>query len=149
MILDPAPARADLPAELFEVDYLSPNASEAEVLTGLPMPNIHAASAVAAELTARGARNVVLKLGSAGSMIAGVGTQVLHVRPYRVDVVDTTGAGDAFTGALAVALAGGQELPRAARFANAAGALATTRLGAQAAMPTGQEVLALMADQPT
>jgi len=69
------------------------------------------------------------------------------VPPYKVNIVNTTGAGDAFTAALAVAIGEGQGLPDAARFANAAGAVACTRHGAIASMPTRKEVLALMAEQ--
>ena len=74
--------------------------------------------------------------------------QIARVPAYKVDIVDTTGAGDAFTGALGVAIATGQDLPAAAKFANAAGALACTKLGAPSAMPTSAEIRMLMAAQP-
>src|SRR5690606_8144941 len=130
-ILDPAPARPDLPRELYQVDYLTPNETEAELLTGKSMSSIQVAKTVASELVMRGAQHVVLKLGSAGSLVICADQRIHHVPPYRVQVVDTTAAGDAFTGALAVALGSGKCVQWSARFANAAGALAATRLGAQ------------------
>jgi ribokinase len=96
----------------------------------------------------RGASHVVLKLGASGSLVICRDQRIHHAPPYRVNVVDTTAAGDAFTGALAVALARGEPLAQAAQFANAAGALAATKFGAQSAMPTADEVRILMADQP-
>jgi ribokinase len=80
-------------------------------------------------------------------MVVDAESHFYRVKPYRVDVVDTTAAGDAFTAALAVAMASGQRLREAAQFANATGALACTRLGALPAMPTASEVQMLMADQ--
>lgn len=148
VVLDPAPARTDLPRELFQVDYLSPNETEAQLLTGTPMAGVHKARAAAADLVMRGARHVVLKLGSAGALVVCRDERIHQVRPYRVQVVDTTAAGDAFTGALAVAVGRGEPLAHATRFACAAGALAVTRMGAQPAMPTLDEVRMLMADQP-
>lgn len=148
VVLDPAPARADLPAELLQADWLTPNASEAETLTGQSMPNMRAAKTVATELIARGARGVVLKLGSAGSLAICHDLHIHHAPAFRVDAIDTTAAGDAFTAALAVALGRGEPVVKAARYANAAGALAASRLGAQAAMPTAAEVKMLMDDQP-
>lgn len=143
-ILDVAPARPDLPDELFHVDILSPNASEAELLTGEPT-GAHAreAKAVAAALVAAGARCVVLKLGASGAL-AFDGDQFYHVPGHKITVVDTTAAGDAFTGALAVACARGEPLPHAIRYANAAGALACTKLGAQRSMPNATEVTNLL-----
>lgn len=111
-------------------------------------PNIHAAKAAATELVLRGARNVALKLGSAGAMVVTEDQQIHHVPAYKINVADTTGAGDAFNGGLAVALARDEPVLQAARFANAAGALAATKFGAQASMPTADEVRMLMADQP-
>ncbi|HOW18769.1 MAG TPA: ribokinase [Phycisphaerae bacterium] len=139
-ILDVAPARPDLPDEIYQADILSPNASEAEMLTG-ESTGVHAreAKAVAAALAAAGARCVVLKLGAAGAL-AFDGDRFYHAPGHKVAVVDTTAAGDAFTGALAVACARGEPLPQAIRYANAAGALACTRLGAQRSMPGAAEV---------
>ena len=147
VILDPAPAPPRIPEALFQVDVISPNAAEAEAITGKKAIEERVGKHAASELIARGARAAVLKLGQRGSMVATADGSFHTVEPYKVQVVDTTAAGDAFTAALAVAVASGTDLPEAARFANAAGALACTRLGAQAAMPTLHEVRALMAEQ--
>jgi ribokinase len=148
VILDPAPALRDMPRELYRVDVLSPNAHEAEVLTGAQAIEERIDKQVASELIARGAGAAVLKLGPRGCLAAMADGHFYTVPTYDVPVVDSTGAGDAFTGALALALARGQSMHQAAKFANAAGALACTRIGAQSAMPTAQEVALLMKDQP-
>lgn len=129
-ILNPAPAR-ELPNELLDLtDIVTPNATELASL------------ATAADLVARGIRAVVVTRGGEGvDVTTADGTE--HVPPFAVDVVDTTGAGDAFNGALAAALAEGQELRDAVAFAAAAGALATRRVGARDALPSREEVLAL------
>jgi ribokinase len=121
---------------------------EAELITGSKTGDQRADKNIALDLIARGAKATVLKLGSRGSIVVTADGQIARVPAYKVDIVDTTGAGDAFTGALAVAIATGQDLPAAAKFANAAGALACTKLGAQSAMPTSDEIRMLMADQP-
>ena len=148
IVLDPAPAQRNLPPELFQVDVFSPNVSEAELLTGRKAIEERVDKQVASDLIARGAGAAVLKLGSRGSMVVTADSHFYTVPPYRVQVEDTTAAGDAFTAALAVAVGRGERLHEAARFANAAGALACTKLGAQLAMPTADEVRLLMADQP-
>jgi ribokinase len=148
VILDPAPAPTPMPADLCEVDILSPNVSEAEVITGTRAVEERVDKNVGADLVARGAAAAVLKLGSRGSLVVTSDGHFYTVKPYKVDVVDTTAAGDAFTAALAVAVARGERLHAAARFANAAGALACSKFGAQAAMPTVGEVRLLMEDQP-
>ncbi len=149
VILDPAPAPTHLPDELCSVDVLSPNIIEAERITGQKIGEERIDKNVATDLIARGAKAVVAKLGHRGSLIVTADGHFWRVPPYKVDIVNTTGAGDAFTAALAVALGSGEELPDAARFANAAGALACTRHGAIAAMPSRKEVRTLMADQDT
>ena len=148
VILDPAPALRDMPRELYRVDVLSPNTNEAEVLTGAKAIEERLDKQVASELIARGAAATVLKLGPRGCLAAMADGHFYTVPTYDVPVVDSTAAGDAFTGALGLALARGQNLHQAAKFANAAGALTCTRLGAQSAMPTAQEVALLMKDQP-
>jgi ribokinase len=139
MVLDPAPAPAGgLPGELYEVDVLTPNESEAAALVGTNGDS--SPEVIAARLLGRGCRTVVLKLGAAGSLVYERGKPVTRVAPFRVKVVDTTAAGDAFTGALAVGLGERMSLAAAARFANAAGALCCTKLGAQPALPTREAV---------
>ena len=150
VVLDPAPAIRTLPAELCDVDVLTPNASEAQTLTGqpiVPQQEERSDKLVAAELVRRGAKAAVLKLGGRGCLLMTAQGEINRHGPYKVDIVDTTAAGDAFTASLAVGMARGLPLAEAAHFANAAGALACTRLGAQASMPTMQEILALMASQ--
>ncbi len=143
-ILDTAPAVADSPPGLFEADIITPNEGEAEIITGEPITT-HAkgAKAVAATLARLGARQIVLKLGDQGAMVFD-GDQFEHVQAHRIKPVDTTAAGDAFTGALAVARARGETLIEAVRFANAAGAVACTKFGAQPSMPTAREVADLL-----
>jgi len=143
-ILDTAPAPSNAPPELFEADIITPNAGEAEVLTGEPITT-HAkgAKAVAAALARLGARQVVLKLGDQGAMLFD-GDQFEHIPAHRIQPVDTTAAGDAFTAALAVARARGESLSEAVRYANAAGAVACTKFGAQPSMPTAREVADLL-----
>lgn len=148
IVLDPAPAPKDLSKELCQVDVISPNITEAKMITATPTEKERADRNIGLDLLSRGAKAAVLKLGSRGSLVVASDGQFERVRAYKVDIVDTTAAGDAFTAALAVAIASGKNLPLAARFANAAGALACTKLGAQKAMPDIIEVKMLMADQP-
>ncbi len=143
IILDPAPAPVALPPELLAADILTPNETEAAQLLGLSVGQLDPA-ATAAALRANGARAVVLKLGARGCYVAGPeGTA--HIPGHVVPVVDTTAAGDAFTAALAAARSAGHPLRYAAEFANAAGALACTRFGAQPSAPARVEVEALLA----
>ena len=149
VILDPAPAPRIMPEELCMVDILSPNITEAELITGFKAGlEDRVDKQIASELIARGARTAVLKLGSRGSLAVTADGHFYTVPSYNVNVVDTTAAGDAFTAALAVAVARDEKLHEAVKFANAAGALACTRIGAQTAMPTADEVRLLMTDQP-
>lgn len=147
IILDPAPAQENLPAELFQVDIFSPNVSEAEILTGKKAIEERVDKRVAMDLIDAGAHAAVLKLGSRGSLVVSSDGHFYKVPAFKVNIVDTTAAGDAFTAALAVAVGRGRGLHEAARFANAAGALACTQIGAQQAMPTLEEVALFMADQ--
>jgi ribokinase len=151
VILDPAPVPADgLAGGLYEVDVLTPNQSEAETLVASKrtMGRMRRTKAVdvrqlGEELLERGPEAVVLKLGRKGALLVN-GEEIEHVKGKKVTVIDTTAAGDAFNGALAVAMAEGMELGRAVRFANAAGAKACETFGAQPALPTRMEVEGLM-----
>jgi ribokinase len=145
-ILDPAPVPpGGMAEELFAVDLLTPNESEARALlgwaTGVPFDPPRAA----AELKARGAKDVVIKLGGQGAFASEAAAGSFAVPAHRVNVVDTTAAGDAFTAGLAVARAEGRPLPEAVRLANAAGALCCRGLGAQPSLPMRGEVEALLA----
>jgi len=144
VILDPSPA-AQLPREAYElVDILTPNQTEAEVLTGIQVTDPPSARGAAEALLTRGMAAVAVKLGELGVYYA-TGDGGGHVPSYEVEVTDTVAAGDAFGGALAVALAEDRGLEEAVRYGAAAGALAVTRPGAQEAMPTRDEVEALVA----
>lgn len=143
-ILNPAPAR-DVPDSLLALaEVLTPNESEAEALTGLPVTN-EAHEQVARALRGRGVGTVVLTLGDAGAYVSDA-SGGRHIRGTHVDVVDTTGAGDAFTGALAVALAGGRTLDEAVAFANLGGAFCVTRPGVVPGLGREAELLALRGD---
>lgn len=147
-ILDPAPAAPLAPEFLSLAGLLTPNETEACLLAGRPPERIGPAEApaLAAELRARGARAVVLKLGDQGCYYSGPEGE-FHSPAFRVEAVDATAAGDTFNGALAVALAEGMALPQALRFANAAAALSVTRLGAQTSIPSRDEVERLLSAQ--
>ena len=143
VILNPAPARA-LPDELLRhVSILTPNETEAELLTGIKVDSDSAAAKAASILRARGVQTVILTLGARGALVATSDSAQI-VPGFKVTAVDTTGAGDVFNGALAVALAEGQPLIDAVRFANAAAALSVTRLGAQPSCPSRREIQKLL-----
>ena len=138
-ILNPAPARPLPDALLKRVSILTPNETEAELLTGIKVTNEATAAKAAAKLRSRGVQTVILTLGSRGAFIADdKGNQL--VPGFKVKAVDTTAAGDIFNGALAVALAEGKALPDAVRFSNAAAAISVTRLGAQPSAPKRTEI---------
>jgi ribokinase len=135
-LLNPAPAQALADEVLALADYLTPNESELRLLCGLPPDDADADTlSLARRLQERGARNVVVTRGGRGALILSERGNVTETPALPTDVVDTTGAGDAFNSALAVALAEGRPLTEAVRFAAGAGALACTRLGAIPALP--------------
>ncbi len=145
VILDPAPAPdRPLPEDLLRhVAYLKPNESEAERLTGVHVMDADSAQVAADRLLACGPRAVIITLGARGALVVERPGEGVMVPPHTVSAVDTTAAGDAFSGALAVALARGESLLDAARFAAVAGALAASRMGAQPSLPTEAEVRAV------
>jgi ribokinase len=141
VVLDPAPAPGTPlgPSLLQYVTYLKPNETEAERLTGVPVRDEASARRAADQLLRGGARHVVVTLGAAGALWAGP-QQTGFVPGFPVEAVDSTAAGDAFSGGLACALARGLPLGEAVRYASLAGALSATRLGAQPSLPTEAEV---------
>ena len=144
VILNPAPAR-DLPDSfLAQVDILTPNQVEAELLSGVEVSDSEGAERAARILLDRGVSAVILTLGEGGALLLKDGLTT-SIPAYRVNVVDTTAAGDAFCGALATALARGEALEDAVVFANAAGALAVTVLGAAPSMPTAKQITEFLA----
>lgn len=138
-ILNPAPVRP-LDQKVFrDVDIITPNQTEARVLLGLPPDDPSDDLALCRQLRDLGVGTVVLTRGEQGAVIVGAeGTSTID--PLKVEVVDSTGAGDAFNGALASALAAGLTLEDAARRAAGAGALACTKLGVIPALPTAAEL---------
>lgn len=142
-ILNPAPVPDTQLEFLGLVDCLTPNAGEAERLSGARVGDSESAARAAAILRSRGVGTVVVTLGEGGAL-ARTADEVLHVPAVSVEAVDTTAAGDAFNGALAVALGDGRPLSQALRFANTAAALTCTRRGAQASLPTREEVERLL-----
>ncbi|MCU0912862.1 MAG: ribokinase [Rhodobacteraceae bacterium] len=144
-ILNPAPA-AELPEGMLALcDLVTPNESEAEGITGLPVTTIAEAEAAAKALIARGAGAAAITLGAQGALYCD-GVRAVHVPAFAAGpVVETTGAGDAFNGALAVALAEGRDPAEAVRFACAAASISVTRPGTAPAMPARAEIEALLA----
>jgi ribokinase len=144
VIVDAGPPRPYTAATWGSCTILTPNALEASTLVGYPIHDDATAEQAARQLLATGPRAVVLKRGKRGALLLTADGE-RHVPAFPVTVVDTTGAGDAFSGTLAVAVAEGLPLEQAVRRANAAGALAVTRFGTMPAMPTRQEVDAFLA----
>ena len=141
VILDPAPAPAGpLDASLLRlIAYLKPNETEAERLTGIRVEDETTARRAADKLRAGGVRDTIITLGAKGVFWLGpMGSGFLP--GFRVEALDSTAAGDAFSGALACALARGVSLGESVRYASLVGALSVTRLGAQSSLPTADEV---------
>ena len=134
-IVNPAPALPANLAELCAADYFIPNESEAETITGVAVHSIEEAKKCASGLLQKGFGNVILTLGNRGSLLAKKESSQLFA-PFEVKPVDTTGAGDAFIGSLAVFLAEGLTESDAIARANLYAALSTTRVGTQKSFPT-------------
>lgn len=142
VILDPSPAPEHLPAELLKfVDVLTPNESEASLLVGRKPADVSVdeARAMAGELQSRGVRHIIIKLAAKGCLLLEGGTAT-HVPAPLVKAVDTTGAGDIFNAAYAVACAEGSSRLDACQFAVHAAALSATRMGCQASVPKRTEL---------
>ena len=138
-ILNPAPARFLSTQILSRVDFLVPNETEAQEITGKRIKGEEDLGKVGSDLLRRGVKNVVITLGEKGVFFKNRHEEI-RVEAFRVKAVDTTAAGDAFVGALAWGLAEGRDIENALIHANAAGALTATRLGAQPSLPTIAEV---------
>jgi len=134
VILNPAPARALSDELLQHISILTPNETEARMLTDIEVKDESTALQAAQALTEKGVQSVIITLGSAGAYVYSENFKGM-VSGFKVDPVDTTAAGDTFNGTLAVALAEGNTLQQAVSFANAAAALSVTRLGAQPSAP--------------
>ncbi len=142
VILNPAPATT-FPREMLKgVHYLVPNETEAQLLTGQAVHDLPSAERTARLLHEQGARVVIITLGEKGAL-AVTDQEIFHIAAPKVNVVDTTAAGDAFIGGLVVGLSQGLPLKEAARYAVCAGSLAVTRFGAQTSLPSADEVRSL------
>ncbi len=138
-ILDAGAAQQVPESLIAKADLVSPNETEAEAMTGIPIHSLDDAHKAAARLRAMGAKEVVMKLGDQGAYYLGE-DEAFHVPAFPVKAVDTVAAGDAFTAALTLAWSDGTNKREALRFANAAGALATLKAGAQPSMPSREAV---------
>jgi ribokinase len=139
VILNPAPA-CDLPDSLLKnISIITPNETEAEMLSGVKVNSIDSAKKAAQVIKERGVDKVIVTLGSNGALILD-DNGYAHVPGCRVNAIDTTAAGDVFNGALTVALADNMDLAEATRFACHAAAISVTRLGAQSSAPHRKEL---------
>lgn len=139
VVMDPTPAIAQLPKNWTSCTALTPNETETEYMVGYPAPDLPTAARAAREMHEQGVTIALVKRGAEGCVV-GDGEGVRLVGSWPVEVVDTTGAGDAFAAGFGVALAEGLGVNRAVAFGNACGALACTRFGAQPSLPTRKEV---------
>ena len=139
-ILDPAPAQKLSPELLRMVDVLTPNETEAQILTDIEVTsNRDSACTAVKKLLEYGVKSVILTMGANGFLL-GTDDEMEFVPAVKVNAIDATAAGDAFTGSLAVGLAQGKTLADAATFANYVAALSVTKMGAQSSMPAREEV---------
>ncbi|HUU27514.1 MAG TPA: ribokinase [archaeon] len=139
VILDPAPARALEKALLSNVDLITPNETEAEILTGIVGTDESSARLQARALREKGVKAVLVTRGKQGSFLDD-GVEESVFRTVEADSIDSTAAGDCFNGALAARLATGASLPEAIEFASRAAAISTTKLGAQDSLPSLDEL---------
>ena len=134
ILLNPSPP-AQLPSHFLSlVDFIVPNEVEAQSMTGIKWKGDHEIRKMAKKLLEMGVKNVVITLGPKGLFFKNRNEE-LWMDAFRVNVIDTTAAGDAFLGALAIGLSENKPIQEALKFANGAGALATTKLGAQPSLP--------------
>ncbi|ETZ20955.1 hypothetical protein N824_02260 [Pedobacter sp. V48] len=140
VILNPAPANESIPNLYSLVDIITPNLTEAEMLTGVKITGTETAQQAAKVLQSLGIATVIITLGSEGALLLD-GDAFHHIPAPQVTTIDTTAAGDVFNGALAVALSEGKTLVEATTFACQAASIAVTRLGAQDSIPYRNEIL--------
>jgi ribokinase len=146
IILNPAPAQVLPDSILQHISILTPNETEAELLTGIKITDLKSAALAAALLLKRGVQTVIITLGAKGAWVATKENQQ-HVPGFRIKAVDATAAGDTFTGALAVASAEGKTCLQAVRFGHAAAALSAMKRGAQVSIPKRKEIDAFLQSQ--
>lgn len=143
-VFNPAPAEAMDPSIYGLCDFVTPNESEAEILTGLKVRSVDDARRAGDHLLSQGAGTALITLGEAGALLHGGGSSILIPAFKAGAVVETTGAGDAFNGGLAAALADGATPLDAARFGCATAGLSVTRAGTAPSMPSRREIDALL-----
>lgn len=140
VILNPAPAHPLTDELLKKIDIITPNESEAEILCGgIKVEDLEGAKKAAKWLLGKGVKTVIITLGEKGAYLTNNQTEC-HIEALEVDVIDTTGAGDAYNGGLAAAIAEGKDIIEAARFANVVGALSVTKIGTAPAMPFREDI---------
>ncbi len=146
IVFDPAPAR-ELPEEIYRyVDFITPNETELMTLSGMPVDSTDDFRAAGESLIKKGVRTIIAKAGKRGAYII-TDQEFTHVPGYKVKAIDPTAAGDSFNAGFTFALAEGRSIYESVRFANAVGALSTTALGAQSAMPTFTQVSEFIKNQ--
>lgn len=142
-VFNPAPARK-LPDEVLNgIDYITPNETEAEIITGIAVTGYESASKAADVLLGKGVKNVVITLGNKGYYAKNAQSEFTGA-PIQVNVVDTTGAGDAFNGGFTAALAAGMSFEAALIYGNVTGGLSVEKLGTAPAMPYKEEIMAAL-----
>ena len=139
VILNPAPAAKVSEEALSKLYLITPNQTEAELLTGISADDIEGAKKAAEALCALGIKKVVITLGAEGALLYEDGESEI-IPAHKVNAVDTTAAGDVYNGAMCAALAEGMELREALRFATKASAISVSREGAQPSIPSREEV---------
>lgn len=144
VILNPAPAPVEALSEalLKDLFLITPNRSEASRISGIEVTDMESAHRAAKAIHEMGPKNVIITLGSDGSLVYD-GSMFMRVEALKVEAVDTTAAGDTYNGVLASVIAEGKSLIEAVREANIAGAISVTRMGAQPAAPTREEIAAM------
>jgi len=139
VILNPAPAQALSPELLQHLYAITPNETEAEIITGIKITDIQSAIKAAQVIANLGVQHVVITLGSKGALLYTDG-QAIEIPAQKVEAIDTTAAGDVFNGAFTLALSEGKDFAEAVRFACKAAAISVTRIGAQASAPYRHEI---------
>lgn len=142
-ILNPAPYLSVEPSLFNGVDYITPNETEAEQFTGIKVDTVEDCRAAAAKFFEMGVKNVIITLGVRGAFYTN-GKEEIIVPSIKVKAVETTGAGDAFNGGLATAIAEGLPMQTALQFATCTAAISVTRLGSSPSMPYRHEILTLL-----
>ncbi len=144
VVLNPAPAPEEPLSEqlLKDLFLITPNRSEASRISGIEVKDMESAQRAATAIHDMGVKNVIITLGSEGSLVYD-GSMFMRVEALKVEAVDTTAAGDTYNGVLVSVLAEGKSLIEAVREANVAGAISVTRMGAQPAAPTREEIAAM------